>query len=118
MKKHILFFAYLLAFIFAIEGFIFLLSVGQSYQAGFRGAALLSLFIALVHFFIASGLFFRKRWAPHLGIFFQLYIMLNFAISNSHSLSSPALLPSALTVLSVSAFITTSLFILRNEFLQ
>lgn len=116
MKKHVAFFAYLLAFIFAVEGVIFLLSVFQSYEAGFRGAAALSLFIALVHFFIAGGLGLRKRWAPHLGIFFQLYIILNFVISNFHSLYSPILLPSALTVLSVSAFITTSLFILRNEF--
>ena len=116
MKKHIAFFASLLAFIFAAEGALFLMSVAQSYHAGFRGWALFSLFISLVHFFIAAGLLHRRRWAPHLGIFFQLYIILNFAIGNLHSLSSPELLPSALTVLSVSAFITTSLFILRNEF--
>jgi len=116
MKKHIAFFATLIAFVFAIEGAIFLMSVVESYQAGFRGAALLSLFIALVHFFIAFGLVLRKRWAPHLGIFFQLYIILNFIISNFYTLSSPMLLPSVLTVLSVSALITGSLFVLRNQF--
>lgn len=116
MKKHIVFFASLIAFIFAIQGVIFLMSVPESYQAGFRGWALYSLFIAVVHFFIALGLIHRRKWAPHLGIFFQLYIILNFIISNSGSLFSPILLPSVFTVLSVSAFITTGLFILRNEF--
>ena len=116
MQKHITFFAPLLAFVFAIEGVAFLFSVVSSYQAGFRGWAMFSLFIAFVHFFIAYGLATRRRWAPHLGIFFQLYIVLNFIISNASSLFSQALLPSALTVLSVSAFLTVSLFITKDEF--
>jgi hypothetical protein len=116
MKKHIIFFALLLAFIFAVEGIAVLFSVASSYEAGFRGAAALSLFIALVHFFIAIGLVLRKKWAPHLGIFFQLYIVVNFIISNRSALFAETLLPSALTVLSVSAFITISLFVLRNGF--
>lgn len=116
MKKHIVFFAALIAFIFAVEGVAFIFSVFQSYEAGFRGAAGLSLFISLVHFFIAIGLILQKKWAPHLGIFFQLYIVVNFILHNSQSLFSEALLPSALTVLSVSAFLTISLFILRNQF--
>ncbi len=116
MKKHIAFFAPLIAFIFGVEGIIFLLSVPQSYQAGFRGWAVFSLFIAAVHFFIAFGLVHKRKWAPHLGIFFQLYIILNFIISNFQSLFTPTLLPSALTVLSVSAFLTGSLFVLRDEF--
>jgi hypothetical protein len=116
MKKHIAFFATLLALIFAIEGIAFLFSVASSYEAGFRGAALLSVFIALVHFFIATGLVMRKKWAPHLGIFFLLYIVVNFIISNSQALFTETLLPSALTVLSVSAFLTISLFLLKDEF--
>lgn len=118
MKKHIVFFAPLLAFIFALEGAAFIFSVIQSYQAGFRGWALFSAFIAFVHLFIAFGLATHKKWAPHLGIFFQLYIVLNFAISNAGSLFSQALLPSVLTVLSVSAFLTVSLFITRDEFIN
>ena len=118
MKRHLGFFASLIAFIFIIEGVIFLLSFFQSYQAGFRGAAFISLFIALVHFIIAGGLIVRKRWTPHLGIFFQLYIIVNFILNNREALSSPTLLPSALTVLSVAAFITVSLFILKDQFRQ
>jgi len=118
MKKHIFFFVSLIAFIFFIEGAIFLFSVFQSYEAGFRGAALLSLFIAGVHFFIVFGLISRKKWAPHLGIFFQLYLVLNFIISNREALYSPTLLPSAVTVLSVSAFLTASLFMLKNQFTE
>ncbi len=116
MKKHIGFFAPLLALIFVIEGVIFFISFFQSYEAGIRAAAFVSLFIALVHFFIAWGLVLRKRWAPHLGIFFQLYIIINFLVSNLNALSSPTLLPSALTVLSVAAFLTVSLFVFRDQF--
>lgn len=116
MQKHLAFFAYLLAFIFTLQGALFLYSVWGSYEAGFRGWAMYSLFISLVHFFIAFGLAKGRRWAPHLGIFFQLYIVLNFIIGNSQSLFSEALLPSALTVLSVSAFLTITLFTLKNEF--
>jgi hypothetical protein len=116
MRKHIVFFASLLASIFLLEGAIFLYSVVPSYQAGFRGAAALSLFIAFVHFFIAGGLFLQKKWSPHLGIFFQLYIVLNFIFNNFGTLFSEELLPSVLTVLSVSAFLTFSLFVLRNQF--
>lgn len=116
MQKHITFLATLLAFVFALEGVAFLFSVSSSFQAGFRGWAFFSLFIALVHFFIAFGLATRKRWAPHLGIFFQMYIVLNFIISNFSSLFSQSLLPSALTVLSVSAFLTISLFMTKDEF--
>ncbi len=116
MKKHVVFFSSLLAFVFVIQGGAFLLSVPQSFEAGFRGAAVLSLFIALVHFFIAFGLVTLRKWAPHLGIFFQAYILLNFFISNRHSLTATTMLPAILTILSVSAFTTVTLFILRNEF--
>lgn len=118
MKKHYQFFASLIAFIFLIEGATFLVSVKDSFSLGLPWSAAYSLFIAFVHFFIAYGLLKRKHWAPHLGIFFELYLVLNFVISNFSSLYSSELLPSVVTVLSVSAFITATLFVIKNQFNQ
>jgi hypothetical protein len=75
-------------------------------------------FIAFVHFFIAYGIVKRKKWAPHLGIFFEAYLVANFMVNNAKSIYSVVLLPSALTLLSVSAFVAGSLFVLRNKFTQ
>ena len=116
MKKHIIFFVSLLAFIFIVEGVFFLFSAKDSASLGFNKSALFSVFIAFVHFFIAFGLIKKKKWTPHLGIFFEAYLVVNFFISNERALSSPALLPSVLSVLSVSAFVTVSLFVLREQF--
>ena len=101
----------LLAFIFAIEGIAFLFSAKES-------SSLFSVFIAFVHFFIAFGLIKKKKWAPHLGIFFEVYLIVNFFISNAQAIYSPSILPSVLSVLSVSAFVTVSLFVLREQFTE
>lgn len=118
MSKHIAFFTSLLAFIFVVEGLTFIVSAKDGFSLGFVGSAFFSLFIAFVHFFIAFGLVKRKKWAPHLGIFFEAYLILNFLILNFKVLFSSALLPSAITLLSVSAFLTASLFILRKQFTE
>ena len=118
MKKHIVFFVSLLALIFALEGISFILSAKDSVALGFNKSAVFSIFIAFVHFFIAFGLIKRKKWAPHLGIFFEAYLVVNFFISNARAILSIELLPSVVTVLSVSAFVAVSLFILREQFTE
>jgi hypothetical protein len=116
MSKHSHIFISVIALIFFIEGALFGLSALESYAAGFRGWAAFSFFITFVHFFIAVSLFKQKRYAPHIAIFFQAYIVTHFIISYRDTLYSPILFPSAIGVLSISAFITTGLFILRNNF--
>ncbi len=118
MKKHIQFFTWLLSFVFVSEGIIFIFSAYASYLLGAYVSLIYSFFIAFVHFFIAYGLVKRKKWAPHLGIFFQAYLIFNFVISNSRTLLSSALVMSAVTFLSLSAFVTVSLFVLRREFIK
>lgn len=116
MSKHSHIFISFIALIFFIEGALFALSALESYAAGFRGWAAFSFFITFVHLFIAVSLFKQKRFAPHLGIFFQAYLVTHFIINYRETLYSPILFPSAIGVLSISAFITTSLFVLRNQF--
>lgn len=118
MKKSFVFFTSLIAFLFLIGGITFIISAKEALAAGFAWSGAFSLFIAFVHFFIVFGLVKRKKWAPHLGIFFELYIVLNFVISNVKVLFSPTLFLSAITLLSMSAFLATSLFLLKNHFTE
>jgi len=111
MKKHIVFFISLLAIIFTLEGISFLFSAKDS-------GSLFSVFIAFIHLFIVFGLIKRKKWVPHLGIFFEAYLVINFFIGNMRTLLSPEIFPSAISVLSVSAFIGVSLFVLREQFTE
>lgn len=116
MKGHIVLFSVLLAFVFLVEGLSTLYSSYILYHVGLTNDAYYSVFLACVQFFIAGGLATRRRWSPHLGIFFQAYLVINLIIQNRGISFSTAQLPSVLTLFSASAFITISLYILRNEF--
>jgi len=118
MSKHSHIFISAIALIFLFEGVLFVLSALESYTVGFRGWAAFSLFISFVHIFIGYSLFKQKRFAPYLGIFFQIYLVTHFIINYRETLSSPILFPSAFGVLLVSVFIIVSLFFLRKKFIH
>jgi hypothetical protein len=118
MSKHSHVLIIAIALVFFIQGALFVLATFDSFGAGFRGWAGFSFFIALVHLFIGYSLIKRKIFAPHLGIFFQAYLVAHFIIMNRDMLYSPILFPLAISVLSISALLTTSLFLLRNKFIN